>query len=126
MMKRVLLIGLAGAMGAITRVLIGEFLIIESGFPVATLIVNIVGTFLLCLIVTGAFRKYNPNKSIDIAVTSGFLGSFTTFSAISLETMLLVEGGQIFMAGLYVGMSIIGGIGAGMLGFYLGRRKAKK
>lgn len=122
-MKSILWIGLAGMAGAITRVLLGEFIQSESGFPMATLAVNIVGTFILCLIVAGALRKINLNRQLFDAVTTGFLGSFTTFSALSLETVLLVEAGQLGMAVWYVALCIIGGLAAGVFGFYLGDRK---
>ena len=49
-MKKILWIGLAGAAGAITRVAIGQIVSGETGFPISTLTVNIVGTFLLCLL----------------------------------------------------------------------------
>ena len=124
-MKSLLWIGMAGMAGAITRVLLGEFILSESGFPMATLAVNIVGTFMLCLIVAGALRKISVNRQLFDAVTTGFLGSFTTFSALSLETVLLVEGGQLVMAVLYVALSIIGGLAAGIFGFYLGDRKVR-
>ena len=49
-MKKVFWIGLAGAIGAILRTVIGQFVKDESGFPIATFTVNIIGTFILCLI----------------------------------------------------------------------------
>ena len=122
-MKKLLWIGLAGAAGAISRTAIGQFVNDETGFPIATFAVNIVGTFLLCFLVTGVYRKLKANKDIEDAITTGFLGSFTTFSALSMETVLLVENGQYIMAILYVGISIVGGLGAGVLGFHLGRKK---
>ena len=56
-MKKLIWIGLAGAAGAILRTVIGQIVNDESGFPIATFAVNIVGTFLLCFIVAGALRK---------------------------------------------------------------------
>lgn len=122
-MKKLIWIGLAGAAGAILRTVIGQIVSGESGFPIATFGVNIVGTFLLCFIVAGALRKSNATKDIEDIVTTGFLGAFTTFSALSMETILLVETGQFITAVLYVAMSILGGLGAGVLGFYVGRKK---
>ena len=89
----------------------------------ATLLINSVGTFVLCFIAAGALRKISANRQLYDAVTTGFLGSFTTFSALSMETVLLVDNGQLVMAILYVALSIIGGLVAGVLGFYLGNRK---
>ena len=122
-MKSILWIGFAGMAGAITRVSLGKFIYSESGFPMATLLINSVGTFVLCFIAAGALRKISANRQLYDAVTTGFLGSFTTFSALSMETVLLVDNGQLVMAILYVALSIIGGLVAGVLGFYLGNRK---
>lgn len=124
-MKSLLWIGLAGAAGAITRVLLGQFIHSELGFPMATLMVNIVGTFALCFIVARALRKVSVNRQLYDAVTTGFLGSFTTFSALSMETVLLVENGQLVMAIVYASLSMIGGLATGTLGFYLGDRKVR-
>ncbi|WP_203247012.1 fluoride efflux transporter FluC [Sporosarcina beigongshangi] len=125
-MRHILWVGLAGSLGAIARVVLGELIHSESGFPTATFIINLVGTFVLCFIVAGALRKLNVNQSLYDAVTTGFLGAFTTFSAVSMETVLLVESGQLAMAILYVTLSIIGGLAAGTLGFYFGARKVQK
>lgn len=91
----------------------------------ATLMVNLVGTFMLCLIVAGALHKISVNRQLYDAVTTGFLGSFTTFSALSMETVLLIENGQLVMVIVYVALSIIGGLAAGVFGFYLGDRKVR-
>ena len=122
-MKGYLWIGIAGAMGALLRTGIGELLPYENGFPIATFSVNMIGTFLLCLLVAGVVRKISAAKHVQDAITTGFLGSFTTFSALSMETVLLFETGQPIMGVLYVGLSIIGGIAAGMLGFHFGQKK---
>jgi CrcB protein len=124
-MKKLLWIGLAGATGAIMRVAIGQIIFDESGFPFSTLTINIVGTFLLCLIIAGASRKLSAHKDLQDIVTTGFLGSFTTFSALSIETVLLVEKGQLILAGLYVIFSVIGGLSAGVLGYHLGSKKVR-
>jgi len=121
-MKKVLWIGLAGAAGAVLRTSIGQVVVSGSGFPFATLVVNIVGTFILCFLVSGVLRKLTANQDLQDAVTTGFLGSFTTFSALSIETILLVESGQLQIAVAYIGASAIAGIMAGVLGFSIGRK----
>jgi len=124
-MRKLLWIGLAGAAGAIMRVLIGQAVPNVSGFPISTLTVNVIGTFLLCFIIAGAFRTLSAHKDVQDIVTTGFLGSFTTFSALSMETVLLVENNQFILAGIYVLCSIIGGLSAGALGFRLGRKQVR-
>lgn len=107
------------------RVLVGQALPNVSGFPISTLTVNVIGTFVLCFIIAGAFRTLSVHKDVQDIVTTGFLGSFTTFSALSVETVLLVENNQFILAGLYVLCSIIGGFSAGALGFRLGMKKVR-
>jgi len=124
-MKKLLWVGLAGAAGATIRVLIGQAVPNVSGFPISTLTVNVIGTFLLCFIIAGAFGKLAAHKDVQDIVTTGFLGSFTTFSALSVETVLLVENNQFILAALYVLCSIIGGLSVGALGFRLGKKQVK-
>jgi len=124
-MKKFLWIGMAGAAGAIMRVLIGQAVPNVSGFPISTLTVNMIGTFLLCFIIAGVFRTLSTHKDVQDIVTTGFLGSFTTFSALSMETVLLVENNQFILAGIYVLCSIIGGLSVGALGFRLGRKQVR-
>ena len=70
------------------------------GISISTLSVNVMGTFLLCFIIAGAFRKLAADKQVQDIVTTGFLGSSTTFSALSMKTVLLVEKNQIILAAL--------------------------
>lgn len=107
------------------RVLVGQAVPIVAGFPISTLTVNMIGTFLLCFIIAGAFRTLSAHKDVQDIVTTGFLGSFTTFSALSVETLLLVENNQFILAGLYVLCSIIGGLSVGALGFRLGGKQVR-
>lgn len=122
-MKRVCYIGLAGALGAILRTWVGLIWGNEVGFPVATLTVNLIGTLLLCFIGSKLANGMSMDKEMSAAIQTGFLGSFTTFSAFSMETVLLFESGQMITAFLYISMSVIGGLGAGLLGFSLGRKR---
>ncbi len=80
----------------------------SGSFPVATLLANYIGCFLLPFL---SF-KLNGVVSTDVqkAVTAGMIGSFTTFSAFSVETIVLFESGNIFEGWLYLFLSIIGGL----------------
>lgn len=121
-MKITFYVGIAGALGALLRTGIGLLIVNEVGFPFTTFIINILGTFLLCFLATGVLRKWRVSKQVETAITTGFLGSLTTFSALSMETILLTENGQLLLATLYVGLSIVCGLGAGVLGFSYGSR----
>lgn len=124
-MKQALYIGIAGAIGAICRVGIGRLFKDVSDFPMSTLTVNLIGTFILCLLSAGALQRITADKQIQMAVTTGFLGSFTTFSAFSIETVSLMQDGQLMLAVLYMAVSVIGGLAIGLFGFMIGRRMVK-
>ena len=121
-MKQALFVGIAGAIGALCRVGIGEMF---NGSPIVTMTVNLLGTFLLCLFSADIMRQLTTDKHLQTAITTGFLGSFTTFSAFSLETVVLFQTGQVLLASLYVFVSISGGLVFGMLGFRIGRQLVK-
>lgn len=109
-MKQLLWIGLAGMFGAVLRTSIGIWLGEENTFPVATFSVNMIATWLLCFLAGGVPHTILKNEQLREALTIGFLGSFSTFSAFSMETVLLMKQGQIVLAIVYVFVSIIGGL----------------
>ncbi|MCG7342538.1 CrcB family protein [Sporosarcina sp. ACRSL] len=123
-MKQVLYVGFAGAVGAICRIGIGT-LIGSSDFPLATLTVNLMGTFILCLLSAGVLHRLISDQELQTAITTGFLGSFTTFSAFSMETVDLIQTGQATFAILYMILSVIGGLVVGIIGVRIGRRMVK-
>lgn len=125
-MKTAILVGLAGATGAVCRIAVGELFGDFSAFPVATLTVNLLGTLLLCVLSAGAIHKFASNKVIRTAIMTGFLGSFTTFSAFSYETVELFQQGAILAACLYIMASIFGGLAIGMLGMKIGRKSVEQ
>lgn len=88
-------------------------------FPVAILSVNILGSFLM-----GAFVVVAANKGLthlSPLVMTGILGGFTTFSAFSLETVTLIERGQVGSAGLYALLSVVLSVAGLMLGLWIAR-----
>ncbi|PID15846.1 fluoride efflux transporter CrcB [Sporosarcina sp. P34] len=121
-MRERLYIGVAGAFGASTRLLIGHLLIVSASFPVATFLVNMMGTFILCYIVERARLLGNLSSLAVTVITSGFLGAFTTFSAVSVETVELLSDGFFGLAVAYVFSSLVGGLAMAAFGFSLARR----
>ncbi|MGE4322392.1 MAG: fluoride efflux transporter CrcB [Sphingobium sp.] len=82
------------------------------GFPSATLAINIIGSFLIGIIAEyWAIRSGLPHP-LRLFLTTGVMGGFTTFSAFSLDTALLWERGQPWLAALYVTASVALSIGA--------------
>ena len=118
------MVAAGGAAGAAARylvyVLAGQFL--GTGFPFGTLIVNIVGSFIMGVLVEGMALAWTIGEQMRLFLAVGVLGAFTTFSAFSLDVGLLYERGKIALIALYVSASVIGSIGALFLGMYLIRR----
>lgn len=122
MISTLSLVALGGAIGASLRWLWGVGLFRLTGhteFPLAILGANILGSFLMGVFVVAAAHRGLTHLSPF--VMTGLLGGFTTFSAFSLETMALVERGQIGSAMLYVGLSVGLSVGGLALGLVLAR-----
>ncbi len=122
MISTVLLVALGGAIGAACRFLMGVGLLRLLGpqeFPLAIITVNVVGSFLMGVFVVAAAQKGLTHLSPF--VMTGVLGGFTTFSAFSLETVTLMERGQIGAAGLYVALSVGLSIAGLMAGLWMAR-----
>ncbi len=88
-------------------------------FPLAILTVNVIGSFLMGVFVVVAAHRGLTHLSP--LVMTGLLGGFTTFSAFSLETVTLMERGQIGAAGLYVALSVGLSVAGLMLGLWMAR-----
>ena len=112
-----LFVGIAGSLGAILRYLIGISLFTNSSFPYSTLIINLIGSFLLAWLTTRFFRRTSLSPAIATAIGTGFVGSFTTFSTLSVETVQLFQSGSIGLGILYVFVSLVGGMLMCRLGF---------
>jgi CrcB protein len=90
-------------------------------FPVGTLVINILGCLLMGLVAGFfAFRGHLPQEA-RLFLTTGILGGFTTFSAFSLDAALLWERGEVGLAALYVGASVIFSLAAVAAGLALSR-----
>jgi CrcB protein len=116
------LVALGGAIGASLRYLSGVGvlrLIGPTEFPVAIMSVNIIGSFLMGVFAAAAAHR--GLTSFSPFVMTGVLGGFTTFSAFSLETMTLIERGQMGSAMLYVVLSVVLSVGGLALGLLVAR-----
>lgn len=121
-LKTKILIGVAGMLGALLRVGIGQWIGEKSVFPIATLIVNLLATFVLMLFSGPILEKFVKNQVIRQAMTIGFLGALSTFSAFSVETLTLLEAGHYLVALAYVFISIVGGLIVAIIGYRLGEK----
>lgn len=122
-MQKILLIGLAGACGALARYGLGGLVQRYSGatFPWGTLVVNILGSFLFGFIWSLVEQRLVISPEARIIILSGFLGAFTTFSSFMFETSSLMGEGQWLLAGLNIGGQILFGLTAMFLGLAAGR-----
>ncbi|WP_045516750.1 fluoride efflux transporter CrcB [Neobacillus niacini] len=111
---------LGGFFGTITRYSIGEWIQTDNGFPLGTLLINLLGCFVLGWFLTYFTIRNNIRPEITLLIGTGFIGSFTTFSTFSVETILLFQNGLAFYGTLYVLMSII----LGLIFAYLGLKFA--
>lgn len=100
-------VALGGALGASARYLVNvaSMRLFGAGFPVGTMTVNILGSFLMGVLVVVLAMK-GGNRFAPFLMT-GILGGFTTFSAFSLDAVTLYERGQVGLAAVYVGGSVV-------------------
>ena len=121
-MTRFLIVAAGGALGTVARYGIGR-LLPATACPWATLTVNLVGGLLMGLLAGWlAFRGGVHGESIRLFAAVGVLGGFTTFSAFSLETALMIERRQLAMAGGYVAASVALSVLALFIGLMVARR----
>ena len=122
MLGSLLSVAAGGAIGASLRFLAGVGIVRlfgQTGFPVAIISVNVVGSFLMGVFVVVAAQR--GLTYLSPFVMTGVLGGFTTFSAFSLEAVTLVERGALGHAGLYMALSVLLSVAGLMLGLWLMR-----
>lgn len=107
-----------GALGALLRYGIGEAFNVEA-FPYGTLIVNVVGCFLITIIFEYIILIEKINIHRVYGLGTGFVGAFTTFSSFSVENANLIAEGLYLKAFIYIGITFIGGILGAILGYQL-------
>jgi len=117
------LIGLGGFAGAITRYLVDGFVVDRTGgsFPWGTLVVNASGTFLLGLLFAMTAERAILPAETRGPLMIGYLGAYTTFSTYLLESWRLIEGGAWGLALANLGGSIAIGVMALVVGLIIGR-----
>ena len=118
-----LLVMLGGAIGSLARYQFGRLCghLFGTAFPFGTLGVNVVGGFLMGLVAGSLARFGSGGESLRLLLAVGALGGFTTFSAYSLEIVLMIERGQAPLAAFYAFLSVIAAVGALFAGLILMR-----
>jgi CrcB protein len=121
--ERFLIVCGAGALGCGGRYLISLWIGSRS-FPFATLAVNLLGSFAIALVLELSIRIADFPPNLRLALVTGFLGGFTTYSSFNYESTALLEGGQALRGLLYLGATVIGCFGVGLLGLAAARKLA--
>ncbi|MDA0220103.1 MAG: fluoride efflux transporter CrcB [Proteobacteria bacterium] len=122
-MKMLVFVAMGGALGAVARYLtiMGVGRVLGSGFPYGTLTVNILGSFILGMLVEAFALKWHVSQEVRAMIVVGVLGAFTTFSSFSLDAILQLERGNLGGAAVY----ILSSVTFSVLGLFAGLRLAR-
>jgi fluoride exporter len=120
-LQLILAVALGGAIGSVARYLvgIGAGQLFGLDFPWGTLIINIVGSFLIGVFVESFALKWNLPQVVRVFLTVGICGGFTTFSTFSLDSYLLMDRGELWPAAAYMAGSVVLSIAALFAGLQL-------
>lgn len=121
-MTVVLAVAAGSALGGAGRYLLG--LVLQRpglGFPVATLLVNVLGCFAIGLVLRHSLVPEAMSPATRAFLTAGVCGGFTTFSTFSVETLALLESGAWGRGAAYITASVVLSVGAAAIGYGLGR-----
>lgn len=117
------LVALGGALGSVSRFLLGPALqrAFNATFPVGTLFINILGSLILGFIMRLTVEGVNVTPEARAFIAIGYCGGFTTFSTFSYEAMRLLEDGEGSRAALYILASVLLSLGAAFVGLVAAR-----
>lgn len=118
-----LVVFLGAGLGGACRLGISELAarLFGLGFPVGTLVVNVVGAFIMGLLTEYFAARGGVSQEMRLFLTTGILGGFTTFSTFALESVMLWERGQWIPSVAYVALSVFLSIGALIAGLAIVR-----
>lgn len=121
MIKNILLIGTGGFIGSVARYFISRVTVHIDFFsiPAGTLIVNVLGSFVIGLLIGISDRSTILNADLRLLLMVGLCGGFTTFSTFTGENFMLIHNGQFLTAFLYTGLSVFLGFAAVYLGYII-------
>jgi len=123
-LKVLIFIAMGGAIGAVLRygASLGVYSFMGRGFPYGTLFVNVTGSLLMGLLGVLMLERFNIGPEWRAAVLVGVLGSFTTFSTFSIETLNLLEQGDVMRAVTNIMLSVLVCLVAVWFGVLIGRQ----
>lgn len=123
-MTQMLSIAAGGAFGAVLRFWVsnGVYLLLGRGFPYGTLAVNVLGSLLMGLLYVFLLERMTVGPEVRGVLLIGLLGSFTTFSTFSIETLNLIEQADYLKAVLNMLISVLACVAAAWIGLVIGRQ----
>ena len=101
-------VAIGGSLGSVARYLvaIGAGRLVGAEFPWGTLVINIVGSFLIGVFAESFALSWNASQAMRVFLTVGICGGFTTFSTFSLDAIVLMQRGELWAAGAYIAASV--------------------
>lgn len=123
-MNQILAIAAGGSIGAVMRFFVstGIYSWLGKGFPYGTLAVNVIGSLLMGLLYELFLQRLSVSPEVRAVLLVGFLGAFTTFSTFSIETINLIEQGDVLKAITNVLASVILCVLAAWVGLQIARQ----
>jgi len=123
-MNHLLAIASGGAIGAVSRYLMsnGVYAMLGRSFPYGTLAVNVLGSLLMGILYILLLDRVSLSMEWRAALQIGLLGAFTTFSTFSIETLLLIENGELSRAVVNIILSVVLCLAAVWAGVLIGRQ----
>ncbi|MBU6470998.1 MAG: fluoride efflux transporter CrcB [Gammaproteobacteria bacterium] len=116
-------VAVGGAIGCCARLGVTQEVqtIYGRDFPLATLVINVLGCLLVGFVFFATLERLNVSPMMRAAIITGGLGGFTTFSTFAMESLLLIENGETARAVLYLALSVGLGLTAAFTGAYIAR-----
>lgn len=122
-MDKILIVGIGGSIGAISRYLLSLWTVERFGaaFPYGTLLANVIGCFIIGIFMTVTTERLIVSPYWRLLVTVGFIGGLTTFSSFSYETFRLLQEAEIQLAFYNIALNFTAGFFATWVGITLAR-----
>ena len=126
-MRAYLAVAVGGLIGTGLRLVFDLAFASGAGeFPVETLVVNLVGSFVLGWLAGGLWTRPSTPTWLKAGLGSGVIGSFTTLSAVMAGLIVLTRAGEAWLAVAYLSVSVVGGLALAAAGLRIGSRIAHR
>jgi fluoride exporter len=121
--QKYFLIAIGGALGSLTRYLVGSMVAGRMGmrFPYGTFVINMTACLIIGFSVTFIERHTSINPAWDFLIPVGFVGAYSTFSTFEMEAFAALQTGEFLISAAYVAVSVLSGLVAVWLGVLLAR-----